>query len=70
MICDDCPLNETCDASPEEREATILCMEKLDAIKSGKNETNFNDYFKEQMKDPEFREEYNKILKEEEGKNE
>jgi len=34
MICDDCPLNETCDASPEEREATILCMEKLSAIKA------------------------------------
>jgi hypothetical protein len=34
---------------------------------SKKNETNFNDYFKEQMKDPEFREEYNKILQKEEG---
>lgn len=70
MICNDCPLNETCDASSEEREATIFCMEKLDAIKSGKNETNFNDYVKEQMKDREFQEEYNKILKEEEDKNE
>jgi hypothetical protein len=34
MICDDCPLNGTCDASPEEREATIFCGEKLDAIKN------------------------------------
>ena len=69
MICDDCPLNETCDASIQECEATIFCMEKLDAIKAKKNETNFNDYLKEQMKDPEFKEEYNKILKEEEDKN-
>ena len=31
MICDNCPLTDTCTASKEEREMTLFCMEKFKA---------------------------------------
>ena len=33
MICDDCLLKDTCEASQTEREMTLFCMEKVKAEK-------------------------------------
>ena len=33
MICDDCPLNNKCSATIEEREHTLFCMEKIIALR-------------------------------------